>query len=270
MSPSAVYRPHAEGPAVATLSPETMAGAWEGLLTYRFEIISRGDFVPGCLHLPRDAAGSSPLPLLLVQHGLGQSRSAAALDFTASWVRGGLAVAAIDLPLHGERSSPKLSERLEEGVGRVRRGEPLDAQSRALVEEFARQSTSDLVRSLDALLARDEIASDRVGFLGFDLGAVIGCYLLAHDPRTRAAALIGAGAGGSLPSLDPARWLARARGVSVLVATGPHADAGSGDAAKDLFEAAPEPRRMATLSRDARTLDAKDADEIRAFFDASL
>jgi dienelactone hydrolase len=269
MSASTVYRPHDEGPAVATLSRQPMAGAWEGLRTHRFEIVSRGDFVPGWLHLPPDAA-EAPLPLLLVQHGLGESRSTAAFEFTSDWARAGLAVAAIDLPLHGERSSPKLSERLAEGLARVRRGEPLDTQTRALVEEFARQSTSDLIRSLDALLARDEIASDRVGFLGFDLGAVIGCYLLAHDARPRAAALIGAGAGGSLPALDPASWLARASEVSVLIATGEQKDAGSGDAAKALFEAAPEPRRMATLSGDARTLDAKGADEIRAFFDASL
>lgn len=269
MSASAVYRPHAEGPAVATLSPQPMAGAWEGLRTFRFEILSRGDFVPGWLHLPPKAA-ETPLPLLLVQHGLGESRSAAALEFISDWARGGLAVAAIDLPLHGERSSPKLSERVTEGVARVRRGEPLDAQTRALVEEFARQCTSDLIRTLDALLALDEIASDRIGFLGFDLGAVLGCYLLAHDARPRAAALIGAGAGGSLPALDPASWLARASEVSVLVATGEQAGAGSGDAAKALFEAAPEPRRMATLSGDARTLDAKAAEEIRAFLDGSL
>ena len=46
-----------------------------------------------------------------------------------------LAVARIDLPLLGSRQSPKLSDRLVSGHERLARGGPLDADTRALVEE---------------------------------------------------------------------------------------------------------------------------------------
>ena len=184
MPESAVYRPHPEAPAQATLRPEARSDAWQGLNAQRFEIVSRGDFVPGILYLP-DPPRHAPTPLLLLQHGTAEGMDSEALTCAAPWVNEGLAVATIDLPLHGERSSPKLSERLVSGIGRLSEASKLDPETGALVEEFARQATSDLIRTLDALAALPEIDGDRIGFMGFGVGAVAGSYLLAHDPRPR-------------------------------------------------------------------------------------
>lgn len=186
----AVYRPHPEELAKAVLRPETGEnGAWTGLNAQRFEVVSRGDFVPGILYLP-DSAPSTPAPLLLLQHDASEAKDSAKLECAAPWVKEGLAVATVDLPLHGERASAKLSERLIVGVRQLSNDTKLDAETRVLVEEFASQATSDLIRSLDALCALPEIDGERVGFMGFGLGAIAGTDLLAHDSRTRVAVFV--------------------------------------------------------------------------------
>jgi dienelactone hydrolase len=253
MSESAVYRPHPEDPARATLRSETRDGAWHGLHAQRFEIVSRGDFVPGILFVP-DAPQQGPAPLLLLQHGVSESMDSDALACAAPWVNRGLAIATIDLPLHGERTSPKLSERLVKGVGQLEKGHEFDAETRALVEEFARQSTSDLIRTLDALSALSGIDDNRIGFMGFGLGAVVGSYLLAHDPRPRAAVLALAGGGRGPVDLDPASYLARTLGTSILVVAADDDANVSAKASDALFEAAPEPKERLRFSGNPRAL----------------
>lgn len=280
MASSHVHRPYAEAPASADLVPCPAGDAWTGLQAHRFEILSRGDFVPGMIYSASspdtpDAASASkvvtPAPLLLIAHDVRGSSTSRALECAAPWARKGLVVAAIDLPLHGRRRSAKLSERLCQGFDRMTRGETLDSQTRALVDEFARQSTSDLIRTIDALTARSEIDDQRVAFLGLGLGAAVGCYLLAHDRRPRAAVLTGAGAGWGPPELDPATWIASASEVELLVVASSRSDAKAPlAAAQALLEAAPQPRRIAIHDDDDMPLAPAALDEISAFLDSTL
>ena len=55
-------------------------------------------------------------PLVLLQHGAGGDRFSPYLQVARRWVEHGAAVATIDFPLHGERRSPKLSERLLQSI----------------------------------------------------------------------------------------------------------------------------------------------------------
>lgn len=264
MSESAVYRPHPEEPARATLRDVVQGGVWAALNAQRFEIVSRGDFVPGILCLP-DSAPKTPAPLLLLPHGTSEGTAhgtsneidSAAIAAASAWVDAGLALATIDLPLCGARSSPKLSERLLSGVEQLSNGSELDPQTRVLVEEFARQTTSDLTRTLDALIALPSIDGGRVGFMGFDLGALAGSYLLAHDPRPRVAVLA-LGRGGRGPSdLDPATYLAKISGTSILIVAAEGDEASDSEASSALFEAATQPKEFLSLrdSSDAFTSD---------------
>jgi len=269
MQTSAVYRPLAEAPASARLVPCPAPAAWTGLQAHRFEILSRGDFVPGVLYTsetlgpaPRttDSATAGTAPLLLLAHDARGSCGSEVLACAAPWARGGLRVAAIDLPLHGRRRSAKLSERLCEGFDRAARGEALDAETQLLMEEFARQSTSDLIRTLDALTAASEtrIDADRIGFLGFGLGAAAGSYLLAHDPRPRIAVLTGARAGSGPPELDPAHWIARTSRIECLVVASARAEGREDEprpcaSARALIDAIPGPHRLTLQDGDART-----------------
>ena len=65
-----------------------------------------------------------------------------------------------------------------------------------LVDEFWRQATIDLVRTLDAVLALGELDPKRIGLLGIGLGAELVDSLMAHDTRPRAAVLGLPGASG--------------------------------------------------------------------------
>jgi dienelactone hydrolase len=173
----------------------------------RFEFSSRGDRVPGRLLLPK---GAGPHPLLLFEHGAGGSKESPYLDAAARWVEGGLAVATIDLPLHGERSSAKLSERL---LADVRSGiahpeaDALPEASRTLWTEFARQSIADLKNALDALATLPELDSTRTAYAAFSLGSLVGTLYCALDERPRAAALALCGGGFGPEAVDPARYV---------------------------------------------------------------
>ena len=251
MTESAVYRPHHEAPARATLFAQKPRGAWKSLHAQRFEVISRGDFVPGILYLA-DAAEKTPAPLLLLQHGAAEGMHSDRLSFAAAWARGGLAIATIDLPLHGERSSPKLSERLVTGIQQLDQGTRLDAETYALVEEFARQTTSDLIRTIDALSDLSSVDASRIAFMGFGIGAVAGSYLLAHDPRLRAAILAGAGGGLGPTDLDPTTYLPGVSGPAILVLSGDDDDPVVSRASAALFESAPEPKEALVFPGNSR------------------
>ncbi|MFP6655295.1 MAG: hypothetical protein VCB25_06685, partial [Myxococcota bacterium] len=181
-------------------------------------------------------------------------------------------------PLHGTRSSPKLTDRLISGIRQLASGETLDLNTRALVEEFARQTTSDLIRTLDALSALPEIDGDRIGFMGFGLGAVAGSYLLAHDPRPRASVL-GLWKGGGGPSeLDPLTYLKRAsvapsdsdtRREFLIIAAEEDARMAKTEA-DSLFQATPEPKELLRFSGDARTIPTEALKPIEAFLARTL
>jgi dienelactone hydrolase len=269
MSESAVHRPHPEAPAQVNLRPAAAGGAWQGLNAQRFEIVSRGDFVPGILYLP-DPAPQTPLPLLLLQHGTAEGMDSRTLEFAASWVKQGLAVATIDLPLHGERSSPKLSERLISGWGQIANNSVIDSETGVLVEEFARQTTSDLIRTLDGLVELPAIDGDRVGFMGSSLGAIVGSYLLAHDPRPRAAVLALTRGGQGPRDLDPATYLAKVSGPSIMIVTTNEGEKGSAAAPDALFEAASEPKELLRLASNSQSLPDDALTEVWRFLSKEL
>lgn len=191
---------HDEAPARADLRGLESAGTWHGVPAQRLELISRGDLVNGVLARAaaanttvgtkvRTQAGTARPALLLLAHDLGGSSSSRELGPVASWIGEGLAVVAIDLPLHGHRASPKLSERLIASMATRERGGALDRNSAVLVDEFWRQATIDLARTLDAVLALGNFDPKRVGLLGLGLGAGLCSALLTHDDRLCAAVL---------------------------------------------------------------------------------
>lgn len=187
-APTSLYRPHAEMPARLSLRAATDGESRSEC----FEVVSRGDLVPGSLHRP---TGAGPHPLVLVLGG------------SPSWDRGGeqgLAVARIDLPLLGARQSPKLTDRLVGGHTCLTRNEPLDPDTFALLEEFARQSVSDVVRSLEALATDAAIDGSRIALVGAGIGASVCAWALPFVPVLSACVLAGPVGAFSDARLDPA------------------------------------------------------------------
>ena len=122
------------------LAFETRAAAGGGM---RFEFSSRGDRVEGWYRAEGDDA--RPLILLIPGSAAGASDSHARA-WAESWCARGAGVACLDLPLHGARTSAKLSAALIEAasdLGRLLR----DDDRKRLVAEFLRQCRSDLRRA---------------------------------------------------------------------------------------------------------------------------
>ena len=194
-----------ESPALATLWPIEAVEPWAGLRVEKLELLSRGDFVTGVrIRRPAgpDAANADRPGLLLLIHDATGHANASTWAPIADWLaRGGRAEAiALDLPLHGPRSSAKLSERLVAAFAALARGAFLDRNGTVLVEEFLRQSTHDLARSLDARLALGGIDPDRIAVIGVGLGARVADAWLAEDARVRAAVLVRTRRAPALPS----------------------------------------------------------------------
>ena len=236
----ASFQPDPSEPLGFAYRPTPAQGALADLRLFSFHLSSRGDRVFGRLRLP--AEGSGPFPLVLLEHGAGGAKDASYLDTAAApWVRAGAAVASIDLPLHGERASPKMSELL---LGALREPTSLDAIRETLLVDFVRQAVIDLRRSLDALLALPEIDAQRTVYAGFSLGAIVGATFCAFDRRPRAAALALAGGGTGPAAADPVRCIDRCRDTDLLF-IGVHADeAVPRSATQALFDAAPEPKEL--------------------------
>jgi hypothetical protein len=112
----------------------------------RFELVSRGDIVPG--RLWSSGAGARPHALVLIVPALetGKDASEVAALGCAVAAQGWLA-AAVDLPLQGERASAKLSPRLAACAA----AEPRAELDRLLWGEFLHQSALDLAAALERL-----------------------------------------------------------------------------------------------------------------------
>jgi dienelactone hydrolase len=232
---------YAREPLAMWIAPLPPRADRPGMRSFRFEYSSRGDRVPGLLLLPEDARG--PYPLVLLEHGAGGSKDSDYLDAARlPWVRRGVAVASVDLPLHGERASAKLTEILLAGLATVRGSERTHAL--ALWEGFATQALHDLGRALDVLLPHPEIDGDRVGYAAFSLGSIIGALYCAREPRLRAAALALGGGGFGPPDLDPVRHIARFGGRPLLLVNATGDERIPRSAADALHEAAADPKEL--------------------------
>jgi dienelactone hydrolase len=194
------------------------------------------------------ARRNGELPIVLLQHRAGESAASAEIESAAAHLaERGSAVAAVDFPLHGGRGNAKLGVRLARALS----GES-DAAPADLVEEFARQAVVDLERALDACASIPELDMERVAYVGFGLGALLGAAFCSLDPRVRAAALAfpGAGAGDGAPALDARAYVARIAPRPLLLV---HAGSGDPSAARDaraLFDAAGEPKQECRIGSD--------------------
>jgi len=214
--------------------------AYPELRAKDFEFSSRGDRVPGRLLLP--AGGGGPFPLVLLQHGIGGSKSAEYLDATAGpWARGGCAVASIDFPLHGARASAKLTERL---IATLRDLEPADPESTLLAREFFRQAVVDLQRALSALEGFPSLDPKRVAYAGFSLGTIVGATFCGIDPRPRAAAFALGGGGFGPPEFDPGRQIGRFAPRPVLFVNTTGDEVFPRHTAEALYAGAGEPKEL--------------------------
>ncbi|GGT46491.1 dienelactone hydrolase family protein [Streptomyces purpureus] len=167
----------------------------------REQLFTLGE-IPGVLWTPEGAAGTRPL--IVMGHGGGQHKKAPGIlarahRFVAEC---GFAVAAVDVPGHGNRPMDETYNRIAtENQARVEAGEelaPLIAGFQALV---AGQTVPEWQAVLDAVQQLDQVGAGPVGYWGVSLGCGLGVPFVAAEPRVRAAVL---GLGGALATAEDA------------------------------------------------------------------
>jgi dienelactone hydrolase len=158
--------------------------------------------IPGVLWTPAGSAGTRPL--ILMGHGGGQHKQAPGIEVRARRfvAECGFAVAAVDVPGHGDRPVDAEYDRIAtENQARVAAGAelaPLIAGFQALV---ARQTVPEWQTVLDAVQGLGHVGAGPVGYWGVSLGCGLGVPFVAAEPRVRAAVL---GLGGALASAGAA------------------------------------------------------------------
>ena len=138
--------------------------------------------VPGILWTPEGATGTRPLVLL--GHGGSQhKRTPNILALARRLVRHlGYAAAAIDGPMHGDRTAGGTELTLDT----VR--ERIDGDPEASAERF-RAARAEWSATIDALREVDGVGVGPLGYWGLSMGTVIGLPFVASEPRIDAADL---------------------------------------------------------------------------------
>lgn len=146
----------------------------------RFWVTGPGEEVPGLAYLPATAA--EPLPLVLIQHPATSSKDDYFVaDVARQWARRGWICAGIDAPLHGDRE-----EYNPMAIFRKRERFP----------EIRAQFATELSRTIDALAQELPVDMERLGYVGYSMGSMLGVPAVAQDGRFRAAAFCLVGEGG--------------------------------------------------------------------------
>lgn len=136
---------------------------------------TEGRRIPGLVLTPEGAEGARPAVML--GHGGSGSKDEAQMLSIARWLvrREGFAVAIIDGPVHGERKPPEAQVGLEREVLAQR--------------ETYRAMAADWRATVDACGELSNVGNDRVAYLGFSMGTILGILTVAEEPRFRCAVL---------------------------------------------------------------------------------
>ncbi|GAB4344181.1 MAG: hypothetical protein Kow0099_23360 [Candidatus Abyssubacteria bacterium] len=232
---------------------------------------ARDQRVPALLTLPSNTA--PPYPVVLILHGVfGHKSSVNQRKRAAFLTKAGYATLRIDGQYCGERAVPGGTIGLHnQHVYRNR-----DAMI---------QTAIDLMRSIDYLISRNDIAKERIGFAGFSMGGAIGTLFCAHEPRIRAVVLgitggdfskfnISAGHDTQVSRayglVDPMLSVHRIAPRPLLMLNAEHDVVVPRAATEALFEAAGEPKRIIWYNCGHAELPDEALREMVRFFDLHL
>ena len=159
--------------------PQTSRGVTER----RFDLPVADEVVPGLLWTPEDAQASRPLVLL--GHGGSQHKRAPnILALARRIVRHlGFAAAAIDGPMHGDRTEGGTELTLADVNARLADRSPEEARA------MFRGAREEWKAALDALQKVEGVGEGPVGYWGLSMGTIIGLPFVASEPRIDAAVL---------------------------------------------------------------------------------
>ncbi|HEY5477159.1 MAG TPA: dienelactone hydrolase family protein [Tepidiformaceae bacterium] len=161
-----------------------------------------GEDVPGLFYLPRET--DSPLPLVLIQHPATSSKDDYFVrDIAMSWAKRGWICGGIDAPLHGDRT--------EHDPMRVFR-------DREVMQQVSAQFAGEVTAVIDALAEYLPVNLDRIAYVGYSMGSMLGIRAVAEDGRFKAAAFCLIGEGGIVGNVAANdSWVRRLGTVAIRI-----------------------------------------------------
>ena len=179
----------------------------------------------------------APVPAVLLLHGFTAHKEEMVELIGSPLLDRGVASLAVDLPVHGARSS---------GIARLSLQNPM-----ALVSAW-RLALREANTGLDFLARQPGVDASRIGLVGYSLGAYLSVFTAATNAMVRVVALI---AGGDLPDrtpfapivrtiADPLRAVGSLAGRPLLMMNGTRDRLIRPEQASVLFDAAPEPKEL--------------------------
>ncbi|GIW14118.1 MAG: hypothetical protein KatS3mg062_1557 [Tepidiforma sp.] len=160
------------------------------------------ELVPGVAYLP--AGADERMPMVQIQHpGMGSKEDYWVSEVGQRWAKRGWVCVGLDAPLHGEREGHDPMA-LFRDPGRY--------------EAIRAQFATEVERMLELLPGVLPIDTERLGYVGYSLGSMIGLAAVARSGRFRAAAFCLVGEGGLAGSATgPGSDAAKLGGVAVRV-----------------------------------------------------
>jgi dienelactone hydrolase len=162
--------------------------------------------------------GKGPFPLVVLLHGLGDSRERMVQSLGKDLLRMNLAFIALDAPHHGQRGTPEDRQTIQSAIvafASATNPEGLgafifhskSAAMRSLVKDAIEGGVRDIRRALDWVKAPEHrVDSTKIGALGVSMGAMMASILSGVDGRIDADALVIGGdpVAGLLKDVTPA------------------------------------------------------------------
>jgi dienelactone hydrolase len=168
----------------------------------RFWVEGPHEDVPGLVYLPRDA--DARLPLVLMQHpGMGSKDDYFVAEVARQWARRGWVCGGIDAPMHGDREDH----------------DPMALfRDRERYPEIAAQFAEEVTDVIDALAEELPVDTQRLGYVGYSLGSMLGVPAVALDGRFGVASFCLVGEGGLVgPATGESSVVRRLDGVAVRI-----------------------------------------------------
>ncbi len=150
---------------------------------------SGGDRVPA---LYRRVRARGRYPAVIMGHGHGGDSHSMVQFFGDAFKLQRVHLLAIDHPFHGH-------------TRRVRGQDICAGTPEELVRRFTR-AVRDLRHAVRVLRSHPKVDPNRIGYLGFSLGAVLGGLLASHEPKLAAAALVAPAGSWSTLAGSNSRW----------------------------------------------------------------
>ena len=241
----------------------------ERLVRLRVEFTGMHDHrVPAILTFPK---GVVRPPVLLVLHGVTGSKEAPYIRSISRGMReAGFATIAIDSQYHGDRIRHNRDMRFHNYTSYTNRNAAI-------------QSSLDCMRALDYVQSRPDLDPERIAFVGFSQGTIVGTPFCARDSRVRAVALV-VGGGNFIrlyppakspeateralrisDTIDPVKHVALISPRPLLMVNATRDELIPRACTEDLFEAAREPKTILWYDATHRTLPAEAFVRVRDF-----